>query len=170
MFEIPTKTNLTLVHSQSRIERHGDDKVPALDLRFRLKGSNRAMDFVAPGLRRALMIKGQPEAKPDDAQQSLNLNVDELGRLAFPDMKYPIKFEHEHMGHTLAVEHGTKDELVLSLCKVHRFEVTPVPGGSCEIEFSVSSSADIDEHLIGAFGVKAQTDVMASLTAPTEAP
>jgi hypothetical protein len=80
-------------------------------------------------------------------------------------MKYPLKFGAEHQGHTLEVERGTKDKLRLTLCKVHNFQVTPVAGGSCEIEYTVSSSADIDEHLIGAFGVKAQTDVALTLKA-----
>jgi hypothetical protein len=37
--------------------------------------------------------------------------------------------------------------------------------GCAEIEYTVSSSANIDEHLIGAFGVKAQTDVALTLKA-----
>jgi hypothetical protein len=165
MFEIRSTTSHTLVHSQSRIENHGDKKMPALDVRLRLKAPNHALDLVCPGLREALMVKGQPDVKPDDAQGKLNLNVDERGKLAFPSMKYPLKFDIEHQGHTLEVEHGTNDKLRLTLCKVHNFQITPVAGGSCEIEYTVSSSAGIDEHLIGAFGVKAQTDVALTLKA-----
>jgi len=169
-FALQTPTRLKLTHSQSRTEIHGENKVPALDLRFCWQTSNRHMDMVAPGLRERLMGQGQPERKPGDAQEKLPLSVDELGRLLFPTMRYPLKFDDEHQGHTLRVEHGVDDStaLVVKLCRLHRFEVTPIEGGSAEIEFSVSSSAGIDEHLIGCFGLKQQTEVVATLLPASE--
>lgn len=171
MFALTSPTRLKLTHSQSRTEIHGENKVPALDLRFSWQTSNRNMNMIAAGLRERLMAQGQPERKPGSAQEEMPLSIDELGRLIFSTLRYPLKFDHEHNGHTLRVEHGIDDStaLVVKLCRLHRFEVTPIEGGSAEIEFSVSSSAGIDEHLVGCFGLKQQTEVVATLMASEDA-
>jgi hypothetical protein len=170
MFELKEPTTVTLVKSTPHKEHHGDKLHQALSLRLRWQTNNRALDEIAPGLRAALFGKPLKQPKPQEGQAKMDLPVDELPRLLFPSMKQPLKFDDEFAGHTLRVDYGLGGDadLVLQTCKLTKFEASGIDGGSCDIEWSVSSSVGIDENLIGKFGVLEQSQLKITMLAPAD--
>ena len=63
MFEINTLTEATLATLTPRIQKHGDEDVPAVSLGLELTVANTALDCIDPCIRDALFkrVDGQPE-------------------------------------------------------------------------------------------------------------
>jgi hypothetical protein len=141
-FELTNPTTVKLKHVNARKENHGEAKVLAMDLRLCWTTNNRALDAMFPGLRQSLFA-----ALP-------------IGELE----------DDELSGYTLRMEFGLggeKSDTVVKVCVVKGFSVSPIEGGSVEIEFSVSSSADITGEVSGRFNDFIQQDIVITLLAPT---
>jgi hypothetical protein len=170
MFTLPEPTAIHLDHVQSRVEHHGDDKVPAIDLALTLKAHNRVLDSLHPQLR-AMLFNANGAPQDDEQQQGLDLPISELPNVRVPGVAYPIKLDFEQQGARLFVEYGIDagSGVQLTLCKLHKVRVTPIEGGSCEIKFALSSSAEIDEHVIGLLSMLQQQEITVTLTMPEPA-
>lgn len=166
MFTLIEPTAVTLDNVQSRKEHHGDELVPAIDASMTLKAHNRVLDTLHPELREMLFTDRTP--RDTTLQQGLELPVSELPNVRIADAGYPLKLGHEQQGARIEVAYGIGDQpgVVLALCKVHKFRVTPIEGGSVEVKFSASSSTDIDEHVIGLLSMLQQQEVSITLTMP----
>jgi hypothetical protein len=166
MFELSQPTTVTLDNFQTRMQHHGDQLVPAVDLSLTWKTHNSALDALVPGLREMLFEKAEPE--PEAEQAEMDLPVDELGVIRFA-LKYPLRPLLDLHGMRLVVEYGLggdRSDIVLSQCHVGKFEVTPINGGSVELAFKVSSAKDIDEDVTGRLPLMQQQDIVVRLTAP----
>lgn len=170
MFELATPTTVKLDHAKGRKEHHGDVKVLALDLSITWTTNNRALDMLRKGWREGLFVASPPDADPDEDQGNLDLRVSDLPFMRFIDIAYPLKSDIEYTGHTLRLDYGRGGDAdkVVNLCKVHKFAITPIEGGSVQIHFALSSAADITGELVGVFSERIQQDITITLLAPAE--
>ena len=167
MLEFTQPTGVFLDHVQSRVEKHGDESVHALDLSMTYTGANGVLDALAPGLRSTFFTAHtkQPTRK---SQSEMDLPVDDMPHLRAPVIVPPVRVDCETEGATVVVSNGIKASTSIRLteCKVHRVRVTAIEGGSTEVKFSVSSASGIDAQVVGALSMKQQQEIELMLVAP----
>jgi hypothetical protein len=142
----PNPRDVTLRNAQVRMEKHGEDDVPALDLALSLTGGNDLLNMLHPDLRRLVF-------KPlSETEGTLPLPVDDLPSIRFAQLKMPLQFGFEHAGMTLDVYYGTNDKkpaMVFGACTMSKPRVEQlIEGGSVELRFNVSTK-DVNEKTIG---------------------
>ena len=173
MFELKNPTNVKLDKLNSRIEMHGEAHVLAVDLKCTLQTSSTILDQFHPDLRAALYCSLSAEAAAKRAteagQTEMQLPITDLPNMRFVTLGYPLKWDIEATGYTCRIESGIggKFDIVLKLCTLKNFRFTPIEGGSCEVELTISSAADIDERIAGKLSVMQQSDITLTLLAPT---
>lgn len=167
-FELKQPTTVKLKNAQSRPEHHGDVLVLAMDLRIVWTTNNRALDMLSPTLRESLFSVLPVGVKSDGDQEELDLPVSERPFVSMLKLKYPVKWEEEMSGYTLRLDFGLggASDSVVNVCVLKNFAISPIEGGSVEIEFTVSSSADINGSIVGRFSEKQQQDIVITLLAP----
>lgn len=166
MLELLEPTTVTLSNVQTRVEKHGDEDVMAIDLAVIWNTNNRSLSAIHKQLRNALFCDmRQPQVS---AQGEMELPVEELPNLRLPGMDYPVKLDFQQVGARVEVAFGIDDKsaIVLQLAKLHKMRVTPIEGGSAEVKFAISSAADIDDHIIGTLSVLQQREISIKLTMP----
>lgn len=170
-FELTTPTSVKLKNAQSRPEHHGEALVLAMDLRLQWTTNNRALDMLSPTLRASLfsVLPSGMEADEDDDQEELDLPVSERPFIAMPKLKYPVKWEVEMSGYTLRLDYGLggDSDSIVNVCVLKNWAITPIEGGSVEIEWTLSSSADIGGGIVGRFAEQQQKNITITLLAPT---
>lgn len=166
MLELLEPTTVKLANVQTRVEKHGDEDCLAIDLSIIWNTNNRALTGIQKQLRNALFCDLRQEEGGDQAE--MDLPVDEMPNVRVPGMDYPVKLDFQQVGARVEVAYGIDDTtaIVLQLCKVHKFRITPIEGGSAEVKFAVSSSADIDDHIIGTLSILQQRDISLKLNMP----
>lgn len=159
MFEITEMTEAMLVSVTNRPENHGDDKVPAVSLGVRITGPNTMLDLLAKDLRPALYhaprnktVDGVPELAPTLRTKQIDYVSLKCG-----------PFE----GWTLRVDHGIDEEdpVTFGSCKVDKFKVVPIEGGSIELSLRIGTS-DISAESLGIIGMKVGQAIRLTLEAP----
>lgn len=170
MFELLEPTTVTLTNAQSRVEKHGDEDVMAIDLAVTWNTNNRSLTAIHKQLRDMLFCDMRQGSA--DPQEEMDLPVDELPNVRVPGADYPIKLDFQAVGARVEVAYGISEKtaIVLMLCKVHKFRVTPIEGGSAEVKFAVSSSSEIDDHIIGTLSVLQQREISLKLSMPDSEP
>lgn len=168
MFELQSPSNVMLDKVNTRIEHHGEAHVLAVDLKVTLTTHNSVLDQFHSKLRAMLFCS--LAADQMDGQGELSLPVSDLPNITFTKIDYPIKWDLEATGYTCKVDHGLggKSDLVLNLCTLKNFRFSPIEGGSVEVEFTISSAADIDERIAGKLSVMQQSDIAITLLAPQD--
>ena len=166
MLQLIEPTTMKLANVQARVEKHGDEDVMAIDLSVVWNTNNRSLTAIQKQLRDCLFCDMRQEEGADQAE--MDLPVDELPNVRVPGMDYPVKLDFQQVGARVEVAYGISDvsAIVLSLCKIGKMRVTPIEGGSAEVKFSISSSADIDDHIIGTLSVLQQREISVKLTMP----
>lgn len=166
MLELREPTTVKLSNVQTRVEKHGEEEVMAIDLAVTWNTNNRSLPAIQKQLRNALFCDMRQELTSD--QEEMDLPVDELPNVRVPGMDYPVKLDFQQVGARVEVAYGISEvsAIVLQLCKVHKVRVTPIEGGSAEVKFAISSSADIDDHIIGTLSILQQRDISIKLTMP----
>ena len=143
--QFPMPKTVFLRNFNTRMEKHGDDDIPAMDLALSVIGGNELLDMLHPDLRVALF-------KPlSETAGELPLPTDDLPSIRFAQMKTPIGFDLEHAGMTLHIAYGTggKSDMVVADVKLTRPSVeTLIEGGSVELRFTLSST-DVNEKVLG---------------------
>jgi hypothetical protein len=131
MFELE-KTKAKLVKPNPRVELHGEDKKPALDLIFEAEVSNDVLSFFDPKLKAALYKKG------DSAQQELIKDAGYLPLLKFPELGQ-IKWDYVGSGYSLQVHYGIdgKSDIKLTDLQVDKIKLTCKEGGRVLMNFRV---------------------------------
>lgn len=163
-FQLLAATAAKLTSFTPRIEKHGDDSVPAVSLGLTITGPNTLLDALQPGLRDALY-------KAPEGQETLP-GVEGSTPLLRTRALERIKLRTAEMiGWRLIVEHGIGDDSAVDLhdCKVDKFLLEPFEGGSVQLSFRVGTS-DIDENYLGCLGMKLGQEVQIQLHAPQPKP
>jgi len=163
MFELLTPTPATLTSVTNRVEKHGDDDVPAISLGLKIETANTVLDTLSETLRRALYTRPDGQEDLPGVEQTTPL-------LRTRDIE-TLSIARTLEGWTLTVEHGIDEETAIELgaCKVDKFKVAPKEGGSVELSFRVGSS-DVMPEEAGQLWAKNGQEVSITLTAPKIAP
>lgn len=162
----PEARDVKLRHVQTRMEKHGEDDVPALDLAISVTGGNALLDMIHSDLRAMLFKPLDPQAA--DGQQEIDLPVDDRPSVRVPGLTLPIKIDREQVGMTLKVAYGAtgKQDMVLGAVKLSKPKVASlIEGGSCELHFNLSST-DVSEKVIGKLSLLQGHEISITLTAP----
>jgi len=127
-----------------RAEKHGDDGVPAVDIRLELDRPATDLAMFGPRLRAALFWRDP------DADGDLLDDPDHMPHLRCPEMPGPFAVEHQLVGARVVLDYGLggRSDIALDAAKVNRIKVTPVEGGSVRMSLRVQA-AHIDESIAG---------------------
>ncbi len=140
-----------------RAEIHGEDRVPAADLKFEITAGNDALSEFHPSLRSFLFERPAKPDLADDGQSLTDLRFKLLG---------PLKLGAELAGYDLRVHWGVSghDDIAMSECEVDNFRFDCQEGGSVAISFRVI--AHPAERDMGRLCSLIQREVEISLTEP----
>ncbi|MCD9005175.1 hypothetical protein LDO31_02800 [Luteimonas sp. XNQY3] len=137
----PDKAQATIANVNQRVERHGDERERAVDIKFTLSASNTILDQFDKDLRKFLFRK---PAKGE--QQSLPTIGDVLTEVKFPSLE-PQRLAHEFSGCEIEIAGQLDDAspIVLVDVKLKKFVAEPKEGGSVDLTFTASAGVDADE-------------------------
>ncbi len=158
-----TKTAAKLNSFNIRAEKHGDENVPAGDLKLTIKAANTILDIFDPDLRTALY----KNTAAQQGQEEVAGLAPTLPNLRFANLDVPLKFKDQGVGYTLVLDWGLGGDsnLTLEACEVNNFAATLEEGGTVELSFRVQIS-NPDADVIGKLGVNVQHEITIDLTAP----
>lgn len=157
------QSEATLGNLNTRIERHGDERELAVDMKFSMKANNSILDSLGKGLRESLFRK---PAKGE--QQDLPTIGDTLTAVRHPYLE-PMKLSHEFTGYEVQID-GLLDStnpLLFVDVKLKKFTIAPLEGGSVELTFTASANVDPDE-LSSLSEALVREDVRLTLTPPSK--
>ena len=163
MFQITEFTEAHLSTFTKREETHGDEKVPAITVGLKIEAPNTLLDVIDPSIRHALYkAVDDQEQLPgvEPATPVLRCNSFE---------KHSLTTAHE--GWTLCVDDGIDETEPMSFggCKVDRFVVAAMQGGSIELSFRIGTS-DVDADRLGKLGIRHGHAIWITLKAPEKKP
>jgi hypothetical protein len=124
-----------------RAEKHGDENVPAGDIKFEVKAHSSVLDTFDPSYRPFLFRKADLVGE----QQPL-LEGDKLTALSKPNLK-PLSLDEDFPGYTLTIGSGLDsiEPLVLTDVELSSFKFEAIEGGSVSITFNATVHGDADD-------------------------
>ena len=160
MFSLNHQT-AKLASVNPRAEIHGEDRVPAVDLKFEITGSNNVLSEFHPSLKSMLYERPSEPDLADDGTSLTQLRFKLLG---------PLKWAAELAGYTLRVHWGVSghDDIALADCEVDTFRFDCEDGGSVGVGFRVI--AHPTERDMGRLCGLIQREIEMSLEEPDAAP
>ena len=160
MFQLTEFTMATVQSVTNRVEKHGDEDVPAVTIKLSIEGPNTLLDAIDPQIRHAL-YKAKPEETPElpgvePATPILRCNSFE---------KHTLTTAHD--GWTLAVDNDIDDTQPMKFggAKVDKFVVEAKQGGTIVLSFRVGTS-DVDADRLGWLGMHNSESIWITLTPP----
>jgi hypothetical protein len=166
-FEFQNLTKAKLNSVNVRSERHGQELVPAVDLKITINTSNNILDGFDVGLKPSLYFKAQ-----DDEQETLE-GIDpitSLPNLRFPKLVGPLKWDTVGSGYVVTIDWGMGGDsnIVMHSCEINGLTFSPKEGGTVELTVRVQISG-VDEAIIGKLAMLIQHEIYTTMTAPTPA-
>jgi len=152
----------SIANLNSRIQRHGEDRQLAADIKFRTSASSSVLDAFDSHMRVDLFRSpGQGE------QQELpGTGGNGLTAVKHPGWE-PVKLSHEFAGYEMQIggHLEASEPIVLADVKLKRFVVEPKEGGSVDLTFTASAEIEPDDlaELSDAF---IREDVLLTLIPP----
>lgn len=161
MFQITDPTDARLASVTPRVEKHGDDEVPAVSIALEIEAANTLLDLIDPTIRQALY-----KAKGDDTPELPGVEA------STPVLRCnsidSVKLITSHEGWTLHVHHSVDERaapLAFGGVKVDQFRVEAKQGGTVVLRIRCGTS-DVDAERIGWLGVHNGQYITVSLHAP----
>lgn len=156
MFSLSNQT-ARLASVNPRAELHGEERIPAVDLKLEMKTSNDVLSEFDPALKGALYMRGDAGLINDPGHMPV---------LRFPLMS-AFKWVAAFAGYTLRIHWGVSglDDIVLQECNVDGFRFECMDGGSVSVCFRVQ--AHPNERDFGRLCSLVQQDVEVTLEPPT---
>ena len=143
----------------TRIQKHGDDDVPAVSLGLQMTVANTMLDVIDPSIRESLFkrVDGQPDL-PGLESTTPALRCNSIDRAVLS-----TKYE----GWTLEIDDGVDETTPKTFggCKVDKFIVEPITGGSCMLSLRIGTS-DLDAEKSGMLGMRLGQSIWIKLRAP----
>lgn len=168
MFSLPS-TRATLSSLNCRNELHGTDRVPTVDLGFTLTVSNVVLDSLGCGpLRKMFYTKGSGAGDEQGTLTGVS-PISDTPNLRSDALLMPVKLDLDLTGYTVVIDRGLGDEksnIALADCKVNKFGLDLLNGGSVEIAVRVQK-AGVDDHLPGLLLAMLGAETAISLTPPS---
>jgi hypothetical protein len=151
-----------LASMNTRAEKHGEEPVPATDLKFKLALHSSVLHHFHPGLR-SLLYRGV--AKTGEQKSLLPDDQDGLTELALPNLE-ALKFNDEFPGYFCGLTVGldASDVLKLKPVKLYGFSLEALNGGTVNVSFSVTAHPTQDQ--VGELYELIQREVQLTLTPP----
>ena len=171
MFDIPDGTTVFIDHVQTRMEKHGDENVPAVDVSLTWRAPALTLETLDPGLTDTLFTATPPAlAEGGSAEGNLPFESDPAHAFVrFPALKTPLGVVFDSVGYTLTLRKiGQRRAVTLSNCKIGKLRLTPQDGGYCEIMLLVQSAEGVDADVAGTLDVWQQASAWCALVAPQE--
>lgn len=165
MFKILTPTAAKLTSLTPRIEKRGDENVPAVSLGLTITGPNTLLDLLSPTLRQGL-YKAAYDA--GDNLPGIDAPTPVLRTRGLEKIKLKVGGME---GYRLQIEHGIDDDSAIDLheCRVDKWALEPFEGGSVLLSFRIGTS-DVDETYAGRLAMKLGQEVQITLTPPEPKP
>jgi hypothetical protein len=162
LFELTESTEATLTSVTPRVERHGEDEIPALSLGLKITTSNLILDKLSETLRRTLYMKPEGQEDLPGVIETTPL----LRTRGIEQVSLNAAFE----GWTMAIDYGVDegDPILCGDCKVDNFRVKPMEGGTVDLLFRVGTS-DLSADEAGILWSKNHQEVYITITAPKQA-
>lgn len=161
-FTLPTFTTVLVKSVNIRAEVHGNEKVPAADIGFRLTCSNRALSMFDAGL----LVGLYKPVNEDDDQPDLDgvEPISERPMLRCPSIAMPIDLSREYVGRDIVIDYGMggSSNLKLNTCTIGAFKVDAKEGGTVDVDFRAQVS-HLDPETLGALGCLVKHDVLMTL-------
>jgi hypothetical protein len=154
--------NATLTSVTNRVERHGDDDVPAISLHLKITTANTILDKLSRTLRPTLYRSASDAGQP--ALEGVEASTPQLRQTGIEI----IKLKGQLDGWTMHIDYGhdEDDPIELGQCKVDHFAVTPHDGGTVDLFLRIGTS-DIEPEDAGILWSKNGQEIVFSLIAPT---
>lgn len=164
-FEIPEVTEVMCVDFDTTSKKHGDAYVTTQRTVVSWRTKSTALGMLHNSLREHL-FSSTPDQGSD--QGEMNLEANDLAFVRFKDMDYPLRWVREFTGYILHVDYGTggESDMVVNMCTVKHFDITPHDGGLVDIAFTILSDADITERFIGKMGSSQKKSIFIRLLGP----
>jgi hypothetical protein len=158
-FQIVTSTAARLATLTPRIEKHGDEDVPAISIGLELTVANSMLDDIDAALRAALYVGDEAQAALPDVEAS----TPTLRCAVIEKVSLGTKLE----GWALQIDDKVDEAqaTVFRSCKVDKFVVEPQEGGSILLRLRVGTS-DVDAERLGMLGMHVGQNVWLQLRAP----
>lgn len=162
MFEITEFTEARLTAVTNRIEKHGDEDVPAVSLSVELTTANTILDDIDPGLRHALY-------KAVDSQDELP-GVEPATPVLRTNSIDKVSLTTSHEGWRLFVDDGIDDTTPMAFggVKVDKLSVDAKQGGSIVLKMRLGTS-DVDAEKLGKLGMHNGQSIWVQLLKPEKA-
>lgn len=159
MFQITEFTEARVTSVTNRVEKHGDDEVPAVSLTLEIEAANTLLDAIDPGIRQSLY-------KPVEGQDQLP-GVEPATPVLRCNSFDKVTLTTAHEGWTLAVDDNIdeNDPMLFGGCKVDKFAVDAKQGGSIVLRFRVGTS-DVDADKLGQLAMHNGQTVWVNVTPP----
>lgn len=163
MFQITEFIEATLASVTNRVEKHGDDDMPAVSLGIVIEAANTMLDQIDPNIRQALY-------KAVDDQKQLP-GVEPATPVLRCNSFDTVALTTTHEGWTLHVDDSLDEQNPMQFggCKVDKFKVDAKQGGSIELRFRVGTS-DVDAERLGALGMHNGQSIWIKLLPPEKKP
>lgn len=164
MFELD-QTQIRILNFNPRVEKHGEENVPAGDLKIEVTVHNGVLDAFDKSLRSMLY------RKPTKGEQT-DLEFpgsDGMTQLRLPHLA-PQKWDEDFPGYTIKIIEGMglSDPITLTGCELSHFTFEAKEGGSVQITFRASFQHDRGQA--GALCELIQETVEASVIPPSGNP
>lgn len=123
----------TLIHMNPRPEKHGEENVPAADLKIEVKDSNALLSMIHPTLRSFLY-------KADESEGQIE-GVEALTVLRFGTLIERLRFDMALKGADVVIGFGLGgvSDIELETVDVDGFSVTLMEGGTVSMTFRVKA-------------------------------
>lgn len=159
MFQIIDTTEATLAGVTPRVEKHGDEDVPAVSLQISIEAANTLLDSIDPAIRQALYmaVEGQ-EQLPGVEPATPVLRCNSFDQ---------ITLTQAHEGWTLEIDDSIDEEHPMTFggCKVDKLRVDAKQGGSIVLKMCIGTS-DVDADRLGALAMHNGQAIWIRLRAP----
>lgn len=165
MFSFPKPTFVTLTNLNTRVEKHGDESVSAIDLTITHDAPNTILDDFQPGMLDAFYMA---PAAGDDSQATMDgFEISAKPLLRFNRLG-PQKLDVELVGHRFAIEYGIEEDIgiVLPAVNVGKFSLELKEGGTVSMKFRVQANSGLTEQIIGKLAMLISQEVRVTLTPP----
>lgn len=164
MLHFPNGTKAKLIDVNPRSEKHGDELVPALDLRVQVETSKEVLAQLDPELPKAFY--------QEPAQRALD-GVQNGWDLRFPHLDPGGRWDEQADGYGLDLEvagDSGKRATAIRLvdCKLHKIAWTMRQGGTVQLAFTASCTHDLTPAKVGLLGMRVQHDVTFGLQVPPQ--
>jgi hypothetical protein len=160
---------VTLSNLNTRVEKHGDESVSAIDLTINYDAPNSVLDNFQPGMLDAFYKEAEAG---DDSQATMDgFEISTKPLLRFNRLG-PQKLDVELVGHRFAIEYGIDAEvgIVLPDVNVGKFVLELKEGGTVSMKFRVQTSTGLTEQIIGKLAMLISQEVRVTLTPPEVKP